>query len=57
MTADTPRTLTDDDIETVWPTGTTAAADPQDADGADADETDGDATDASDGDASDGDAG
>ena len=62
MTGDTPRTLTDDDIRTAWPTPSTAASDPQDADGADADgadadESDGDATDTSDGDAADGDAG
>ena len=59
---DTPTTLNDDEMQTVWGTGTaTALADVQDADGTDggdadgtdADGNDGDSTDSSDGDASD----
>ena len=55
--ADSDRTLTDEDIETVWQRqdAAVAVADPQDADGTDSDGSDGDATDATDGDAGDAD--
>ncbi|MEX0658242.1 MAG: hypothetical protein WD080_03830 [Egibacteraceae bacterium] len=51
-----PMSLTDDEIETVWPASTTASVAQDDADGADADGTDsgdGDAADSGDGDAAD----
>ena len=54
MASDTPKTLSDDDIETVWKSGSvTAVADPQDADGTDGGDADGTDSDGSDGDATD----